>query len=134
MLWGPFSDSGWPKAGYRCWDKVGRVTGLAPVYFPYQDPELALEMREILRENFASASRCPDRTLVISGHAFDNERNAQDLALDRARAVMQYYLNLGLASGNVRLGRAVVHQRATWDTEVWRGRRATTQLDRRTGN
>ncbi|MGB0650874.1 MAG: hypothetical protein ACPGQT_08170 [Rhodothermales bacterium] len=87
-----------------------------------------------LRENFASASRCPDRTLVISGHAFDNERNAQDLALDRARAVMQYYLNLGLAPGNVRLGRAVVHQRATWDTEVWRGRRATTQLDRRTGN
>lgn len=108
------------------------LTALTPVYFPYQDPELALEMREILRENFASASRCPDRTLVISGQAFDNERNAEDLALDRARAVMQYYLNLGLASSNIRLGRATVHQRDTWNTDVWRGRQATTQLVRRT--
>jgi len=106
------------------------LTGLAPVYFRYQNPELALEMREVLRENFAAASRCPDRTLVISGHAFDNERDSEELALERARAVMQYYLNLGLASSNVRVGGAIVHQRNSWDNEVWRGRRATTELER----
>lgn len=107
------------------------LTGLTPVYFRYQDPELALEMREILRENFAAASRCPDRILVISGHAFDNERDSQELAMERARAVMQYYLNLGLSSSNIRVGSAIVHQRESWDSEVWRGRRATTELERR---
>ena len=106
------------------------LASLSPVYFRYRDGDLALEMREILRENFAAVSRCPDRTLVISGHAFDNERNSEALALERANSVMQYYLNLGLSSTNVRLGRAIIHQRETWDSEVWRGRRATTTLER----
>lgn len=106
------------------------LTALASVYFRYQSPELALEMREILRENFAAASRCPDRILVISGHAFDNERNSEELAMERASAVMQYYLNLGLASKKVRVGGAIVHQRESWDNEVWRGRRVSTELER----
>jgi outer membrane protein OmpA-like peptidoglycan-associated protein len=111
-------------------DVCRALTALASVYFRYQSPELALEMREILRENFAAASRCPDRILVISGHAFDNERNSEELAMERASAVMQYYLNLGLASKKVRVGGAIVHQRESWDNEVWRGRRVSTELER----
>ena len=101
---------------------------VADVYYRRNSQELALEMREVLRENFALAARCPDRILVLSGHALDTERNADELALERARAAMQYYLNLGLSSSKIRLGRAVIHDADSWEGEVWRGRRASTLL------
>lgn len=103
---------------------------VADVYFRAGSDELALEMREVLRENFALAAQCPDRILVISGHAFGNERNAETLASNRAQAALQYYLNLGLASDKARLGDVIVHDARTWTGETWQGRRASTRLVR----
>lgn len=103
---------------------------VADVYFRAGSDELALEMREVLRENFALAAQCPDRILVISGHAFGNERNAETLASNRAQATLQYYLNLGLASDKARMGDMIVHDARTWTGETWQGRRASTRLVR----
>lgn len=111
-------------------DACAGMDRLADVHFRRNSQELILDMREILRENFASAARCPDRTLVVSGFAFDTERNAQELSLARARAVLQYYLNLGMSTRTVRLGRAVVQSEEGWLAEPWEGRNASTVLIR----
>ncbi len=103
---------------------------VADVYFRVGSEELALEMREVLRENFALAAQCPDRTLIISGHALSSERDAMSRATGRAQATMQYYLNLGLSSGKIRLGNAIVHDARTWTGEIWQARRASTRLVR----
>lgn len=111
-------------------DACAGMDQLADVHFRNSAQELVLDMREVLRDNFATAARCPERTLVVSGFAFDSERNAQELALDRARAVMQYYLNLGMSSRSVRLGRAVVQSEDGWIAELWEGRKVSTSLIR----
>ena len=111
-------------------DACAGLDQLADVHFRNSAQELVLDMREVLRDNFATAARCPERTLVVSGYAFDSEQNAQELALDRARAVMQYYLNLGMSSRSVRLGRAVVQSEDGWIAELWEGRKVSTSLIR----
>jgi len=111
-------------------DACAGIDRLAEVHFRRNSQELVLDMREVLRENFASAARCPDRTLVVSGFAFETERDAQELSLARARAVLQYYLNLGMSSRSVRLGRAVVQSEEGWVAEMWEGRKVSTALIR----
>jgi plastocyanin len=103
---------------------------LAAVHFRRNSQELVLDMREILRDNFAVASRCPDRTLVVSGFAFDTEQQAEELALGRARAVMQYYRNLGMPTRSVQLGRAIVQSEEGWLDEPWEGRKVSSALTR----
>ena len=103
---------------------------LAAVHFRRNSQELVLDMREILRDNFAVASRCPDRTLVVSGFAFDTEQQAEELALGRARAVMQYYRNLGMPTRSVQLGRAIVQSEEGWLDEPWEGRKVSSALAR----
>jgi len=100
------------------------------VHFRRDSQELVLDMREILRDNFAVASRCPDRTLVVSGFAFDTEQQAEELALGRARAVMQYYRNLGMPTRSVQLGRAIVQSEEGWLDEPWEGRKVSSALTR----
>lgn len=111
-------------------DLCAGVDRLADVHFRRNSHELVLDMRELLRDNFTDAARCPDRTLVVSGFAFETEADAQDLAMARARVVLQYYLNLGLSSKSARLGRAVIQSEEGWIGEVWQGRKTTTALVR----
>lgn len=111
-------------------DACAGMDRLGDVHFQTNSQELILDMRELLRENFASAAMCPDRVLVISGFAFESERNAEELAIARARAVLQYYLNLGMSTRSVRLGQAVIQSEDGWIGELWQGRKASTELVR----
>lgn len=111
-------------------DACAGLDRLTDVHFRRNSRELVLDMRELLRKNFADAARCPDRLLIVSGFAFDSERDAQELALARAEAVLQYYLNLGMSTRTARLGRAVVQSEEGWIGDLWQGRKTTTALIR----
>lgn len=111
-------------------DECAGIDRLGDVHFRRHSEELVLDMRELLRANFSSAARCPDRVLVVSGFAFETERDAEELAMGRAQAVLQYYLNLGLATRSVRLGQAVIQSEEGWAGELWQGRKTSTALVR----
>ncbi|MEQ9105628.1 MAG: PKD domain-containing protein [Rhodothermales bacterium] len=74
------------------------------VFFGRNSSTLSLAMRELLRENMVSIGSCPGLQVVVQGYALASEQaagRADDLATARAEAVVQYYVNLGLAAGRV---------------------------------
>lgn len=85
-------------------------------------------MRQLLRDNFSTTIPCTDRIMEIHGYAFDTERGASDLAEQRARTVIQYYLNLGVSSRKVDLGMVNVQKMERYSDLAWTGRKASTIL------
>ncbi len=107
------------------------IPTLKRVFFAAHSSELTLEMRQLLRDNFSTTIPCTDRIMEVNGFAFDTERNASNLAEQRARVVIQYYLNLGVSSQKVNLGMVNVQNMERYSDLAWTGRKASTNLANR---
>jgi chitodextrinase len=82
----------------------GTPPPLHVVFFSRNSATLSLSMRELLRENMATIGSCPGLQVVVQGYSLASEQaagRADDLATARAEAVVQYYVNLGLAASRV---------------------------------
>jgi PKD repeat protein len=104
------------------------IPTLKQVFFAAHSSDLTLEMRQLLRDNFSATIPCTDRIMEVNGYAFDTERNASELAEQRARTVIQYYMNLGVSSRKVDLGMVNVQRMARYGDLAWTGRKASTIL------
>lgn len=73
------------------------ITEMNSVFFDRNSSVLTSEARLALQENLEIFLDCPDIHADIQGFASSGERNARQLAMDRARAVLQYYLDGGIS-------------------------------------
>lgn len=73
------------------------ITEMNSVFFDRNSSVLTSEARLALQENLEIFLDCPDIHADIQGFASSGERNARQLAMDRARAVLQYYLDGGVS-------------------------------------
>ena len=94
------------------------LTRLHPVYFARNESHLDVDARGFLRENIARLAACPSVPLEVQGYAEPGERDGTELAAARARAVVQYYVNLGIPASRITIGDGQVAQvpagRAVW--------------------
>lgn len=77
------------------------ITELNSVYFARNSSTLTDEARAQLMENIEVLRDCADLRIRIEGFAAPGERNPQRLSEDRARAVMQYYVDNGIPAENL---------------------------------
>lgn len=84
---------------------------LGPVYFSFNSPALSKDARDQLYANAMLLKANPDVPVNVEGHCDQRGTNAYNLSLGekRARAVMQYYLNLGVQNpmGHVSYGEEI---------------------------
>ncbi|MEX1054393.1 MAG: PKD domain-containing protein, partial [Rhodothermales bacterium] len=73
------------------------ITEMNSVFFARNSSTLTDEARAALRENIEIFEQCPNLCAEIVGYAGADERNAQALSEDRARAVEQFYVDNGIA-------------------------------------
>lgn len=110
-------------------DRCANLTDLRTVYFDHNVSQLGLETRAQLRANFEQLVGCADFLLHVEAYATPDEANPSRLATERARAVAEYYVNLGLPSDRVRSeGKGTLYP-ASGDAR-WQYRRALTRLVR----
>ena len=109
-------------------DACNELPDLSAVYFQARSSELSLEMRQILRDNLATAGACTERVIRIVGYALDNERRPLELAGDRAAGVFQYYRNLGIPSERILVGQPVIRKSDVIDGLPWSHRTVTSTL------
>jgi outer membrane protein OmpA-like peptidoglycan-associated protein len=110
-------------------DRCADLADLHTVYFDAQNSQLSLETRAQLRANFEQLVGCTDFVLYLEGYATPDEPNPTRLATERARAVAEYYVNLGLPSDRIRSeGKGVLYP-ASGDAR-WQYRRVLTRLVR----
>ncbi len=74
------------------------ITEMNTVFFDQNSSVLTPAAREALMENVQIFQDCPNINAEIVGYASNAERNARQLAADRARAVEQFYIDNGLAA------------------------------------
>ena len=77
------------------------VSNLSAVYFDRNSPELSIDSKETLRENISQLAGCPELDIRVSGYAVSGEQNGATLSQERAQAVAQYYINLGISSRRI---------------------------------
>lgn len=82
-------------------DPCADLTRLHPVYFAWNESTLDANARGFLRENIAQLLACPGVGFEVRGRAEPSETSPEALAAARARAVVQYYINLGIPSGRI---------------------------------
>ncbi|NQV73285.1 PKD domain-containing protein [bacterium] len=109
-------------------DACNELPDLTAVFFQARSSELSLEMRQILRDNLATAGACTERVIRIVGYALDNERRPLELAGDRAAGVFQYYRNLGIPANRIQVAQPVIRKSATIDGLPWSHRSVTSAL------
>ena len=109
-------------------DVCDQLPPLATVYFPSDSADLALEMRQILQDNMLQSFECNDRVILVHGVAIDSEDDAESLAENRAKAVVQYYLNAGLSAIRVRVGSYRVVSEAGMEQFPWTQRQVASEL------
>ena len=68
------------------------------VFFDQNSSVLTAEARQALMENVQIFRDCPNLNAEIVGYASRSERNASQLAADRANAVEQFYIDNGIAA------------------------------------
>lgn len=73
------------------------ISEMNSVFFDRNSSVLTAEARQALQENLDIFRDCPDIQADIQGFASSGERNARRLAQDRARAVLQFYLDGGIS-------------------------------------
>ena len=76
------------------------ISQMASVFFDRNDSTLDEEDRRTLRDNLEILQNC-DFNARIEGFASRDERNTQKLSEDRARAVMQFYIDNGIAASRL---------------------------------
>jgi len=109
-------------------DACTQLPELAAVYFKAHSSELTLEMRQLLRDNIATASACIERSIEIIGYALNNERDFENLASERASQVYQYYRNLGVSATRVQTSTAVIVPAEELEGLPWTARAAASKL------
>lgn len=77
---------------------VCNVTEMNTVFFGANSSVLTEEGRQALEENLQILRECPNLRARIEGYAAPGERNTDQLAQDRARAVAQFYTENGVAA------------------------------------
>jgi outer membrane protein OmpA-like peptidoglycan-associated protein len=77
------------------------ITELNSVFFDRNSSTLTAEARAALQENLEILLECPNICVRIEGFAGPGERNPQRLSEDRARAVMQFYIDNGVAASRL---------------------------------
>lgn len=78
------------------------VTDMGAVYFGRNSSILTEQATATLQENVVILLECPNLSVRIDGYAGPDERNADQLATDRARAVEQYYVDRSVAASRLR--------------------------------
>lgn len=83
--------------------QYGSVADLQTVHFDYDVDRLGREEREILKRNAAVIKRNADWEVLVEGHCDERGTVEYNLALGqrRAKAVRDYYLDLGVPGGKV---------------------------------
>ncbi len=76
------------------------ISEMASVFFDRNDSTLDEEDRRILRDNLEILQNC-DINARIEGYASRDERNPDPLSQDRANAVMQFYIDNGIAASRL---------------------------------
>lgn len=87
------------------------IAELNSAFFARNSSALSSEAMAQLNENIQvlNSAECANMNLRLEGFAAPGERNAQRLSEDRARAVMQYYVNNGVAASRLTMqGNGVV--------------------------
>jgi outer membrane protein OmpA-like peptidoglycan-associated protein len=80
---------------------VCNVTEMNSVFFGANSSVLTEEGRRALEENLQILRECPNLRARIEGYAAPGERNPDQLAQDRARAVAQFYSENGIAAARL---------------------------------
>ncbi|MDA1029553.1 MAG: PKD domain-containing protein [Bacteroidetes bacterium] len=109
-------------------DACTQLPDLSTVYFRAHSSELTLEMRQLLRDNLSTASACSERSIEIVGYALSTERDAQNLAVDRASQVYQYYRNLGISATRVLTSKTVIVPAEDLEGLPWTARSTTSRF------
>jgi PKD repeat protein len=71
------------------------------VFFARNSSTLTAEGRAALQENLEILQLCPNLNARVEGWSAPGERRAQQLSLDRARAVEQFYMDNGIAASRL---------------------------------
>lgn len=90
---------------------VCSITELNSAFFARNSSALSSQAMAQLNENVQvlNSAECANMNLRLEGFAAPGERNAQRLSEDRARAVMQYYVDNGVAASRLTMqGNGVV--------------------------
>lgn len=90
---------------------VCSITELNSAFFARNSSALSSQAMAQLNENIQvlNSAECANLNLRLEGFAAPGERNAQRLSEDRARAVMQYYVDNGVAASRLTMqGNGVV--------------------------
>lgn len=82
-------------------EECRQIAELNSVFFERNSSMLTEAGREALRQNIAAVRDCATQRIRIEGFAGPGEVNAQQLSQDRARAVMQFYVDNGLPAANL---------------------------------
>ncbi len=77
------------------------ISQMNSVFFDRNDSTLDEADRQALRENLEILQNCPNINARVEGYASRDERNVQRLSEDRARAVMQFYIDNGIAASRL---------------------------------
>ncbi len=85
----------------NCTSVCRDITELNSVYFGANSSTLTDEGRAALRENIDVLKECPTICVRIEGWAGPGERNAQQLAEARSRAVEQFYIDNGVSGSRL---------------------------------
>jgi outer membrane protein OmpA-like peptidoglycan-associated protein len=73
------------------------ITEMNPVFFARNSSTLTPEARQKLQENADILKECPNLNARLEGFAAPGERRPDQLSLDRAKAVEQFYVDNGIA-------------------------------------
>ena len=76
-------------------------TSLSPVYFGRQSSFLSVMARTTLDDNLRILQDCPNINVRVEAFAVSGERDTDNLAADRARAVEDFYADNGISRGRI---------------------------------
>ncbi|MDX1545568.1 MAG: PKD domain-containing protein [Rhodothermales bacterium] len=87
----------------RCVLPICQVTEMNSVFFDRNSSVLTPQAQEALRENLDILAQCPEICVEVVGYASRDERNPDQLAEDRARAVAQFYQDGGIGAERIQM-------------------------------
>jgi len=80
-----------------------QVSDFNAAFFSRNSSVLSPDAESLLRENTEVLSQCPNLAVRVEGFASPLERNAEQIATDRARAVEGFYAERGIDRNRIRV-------------------------------